>query len=187
MGAARAPARGPGATVSGKVQQLDLFNFSSTEEIRLRVAAEQARQRALQQIRYTSDRPLCALQLALWGDPVMVCMPIRRPVEPVRRHFEVIPAGPLAAASVFALAAGRPKLGRKWHRPAAAEAAPHRVERDGDRVRLVRMLPQETPEWQERERQRRARQKPPRPPKKAKTRSRKLLEIIGDVDDDIDA
>lgn len=43
-----------------------------------------------------------------------------------------------------------------------------------------------TAEDEERERQRRARQKPPRPPKKAKTRGKKLLDLIG-VDDDTDA
>jgi len=41
-----------------------------------------------------------------------------------------------------------------------------------------------TAEDQERERKRRARQKPPRPSKRAKTRSRKLLDIIGDDDGD---
>lgn len=37
-----------------------------------------------------------------------------------------------------------------------------------------------TPEDEERERQRRARQRPPRPTRKAKTRGRKLLELVGD-------
>lgn len=37
-----------------------------------------------------------------------------------------------------------------------------------------------TPEDEERERQRRARQKPPTPPKSAKTKSRKLVELVGD-------
>lgn len=44
------------------------------------------------------------------------------------------------------------------------------------------------PRWTEhdveKERQRRARQKPPKPTKKAKTRGRKLLELIGDDNDD---
>lgn len=44
------------------------------------------------------------------------------------------------------------------------------------------------PRWTEidveKERQRRARQRPPKPTRKAKTRSRKLLELIGDNDDD---
>lgn len=45
-----------------------------------------------------------------------------------------------------------------------------------------------TEEDQERERQRRARQKPPRPPKKAKTRGRKLLDLISPEDEfDLDA
>jgi hypothetical protein len=47
---------------------------------------------------------------------------------------------------------------------------------------VTRIAPQETEEWQERERQRRARQRPPKPTKTAKTRGRKLLEMIG-VDD----
>ena len=37
-----------------------------------------------------------------------------------------------------------------------------------------------TPEKEEKERARRARQRPPRPPKGARTRSRKLLDLIGD-------
>jgi hypothetical protein len=40
-----------------------------------------------------------------------------------------------------------------------------------------------TSEDEERERSRRARQKPPRPSKRAKTRGRKLLEIIGDEEE----
>lgn len=37
-----------------------------------------------------------------------------------------------------------------------------------------------TPEDEERERQRRARQRPPRPTKKARTRSKKLVEMVGE-------
>lgn len=39
-----------------------------------------------------------------------------------------------------------------------------------------------TPEDEERERQRRARQKPPRPTKRARTKGKKLRELIGDDD-----
>lgn len=41
-----------------------------------------------------------------------------------------------------------------------------------------------TPEDEERERQRRARQRPPRPTKKARTRSRKLVELVGNDEQD---
>lgn len=40
-----------------------------------------------------------------------------------------------------------------------------------------------TPEDEERERRRRAKQRPPKPSRKAKTRGRKLLELIGNDDD----
>lgn len=63
---------------------------------------------------------------------------------------------------------------------AGFEPAPYRVEREAGRVRLVRLLPEETEEWQERERARRARQRPPRPTKKAQTRGKKLLDMIGE-------
>lgn len=38
-----------------------------------------------------------------------------------------------------------------------------------------------TPEDEERERQRRARQKPPKPSKRARTKSRKLVELVGEM------
>lgn len=47
-------------------------------------------------------------------------------------------------------------------------------------LRHLTILPQETEEWAEREKARRARQRPPRPSKKAKTRSRKLMGMIGE-------
>ena len=59
--------------------------------------------------------------------------------------------------------------------------APTRVERDGDRVRVIRLLPQETEEWQEKERIRRAKQRPPRPVKGAKTRGKKVRAWDGEV------
>lgn len=53
------------------------------------------------------------------------------------------------------------------------------VNRDGGSVIVERILEQDTAEWKERERVRRAKQKPPRPAAGAKTRSKKLLELIG--------
>ena len=167
--------------------QLDLFTITTTEEIRLRVAAEQARMR-MAAMRATAVRlqaqVLRAMQFGLWGEVVeVVVQPPRQARGKAAPQVETIPAGPLAASSVFALAAGKPALGHKLWRQPVAERAPHRIERDGDRVRVIRMLPQETDEWQERERARRARQRPPKPPKKAKTRGRKLLDLIGTAED----
>lgn len=54
-----------------------------------------------------------------------------------------------------------------------------RVVRDAGVTRCVRILEQDTAEWQEREAARRARQRPPKPTAKAKTKSRKLLELVG--------
>lgn len=54
-----------------------------------------------------------------------------------------------------------------------------RVFRDAGTVRCVRIQEQDTAEWQDREAARRARQKPPKPTAKAKTKSRKLIEMVG--------
>jgi hypothetical protein len=93
-----------------------------------------------------------------------------------------------APVSIFALAAMVKASGlRSRGRFGAASGftpAPYRVERDGDRTRVVRLRVDETEEWIEKERQRRARQKPPKPVKKAKTRSRKLLALIGESTED---
>lgn len=67
-------------------------------------------------------------------------------------------------------------------RLAGGSTGPRLVHRDGDVVRLTRITEQETQEWQERERQRRARQTVPKPTAKAKTRSKKLLEMVGEGD-----
>lgn len=165
------------------MDQLDLFTIDKSEAIRLRVAAEQARQREAAH-RYVMRRvgaPLCFLQIDIWGEAVEVRVAPPRRLVPAMKQPETIQAGPMAAASVFALAAAGQALGHKLWRQPATEPAPYRVVRDGDRTRLFRMRPEETEEWQEKERQRRARQRPPRPPKGAKTRGKKLLELIGDV------
>jgi hypothetical protein len=53
------------------------------------------------------------------------------------------------------------------------------VRREGGTVVVSRLTLQETEQWKERERQRRARQVLPKPPAGAKTRSKKLLELVG--------
>lgn len=61
-------------------------------------------------------------------------------------------------------------------------AGPRVVHRDGDVVRVTRIAEQDTDEWKEREAARRARQTPPKPTKGAQTRSKKLMELVGEVD-----
>ena len=84
------------------------------------------------------------------------------------------PVKTLGVASVFALAGSLQSLGRCRATEDVAAPAPYRVEREAGRIRVVRLRPEETEEWQERERARRARQKPPRPVAKAKTRGKKV-------------
>lgn len=175
---------------------MDLFATPTAEAIRLRVAAELARQRtaaALREARMTAHarKPICALQFDLWGDAIQVCSwapPRRRKPAARRRQGELFGAAAPArvsadaVASIFALAAAGLEIGRRWFRPAPADAAPPpaRVIREAGTVRLERLLPQETEEWQERERARRAKQRPPKPTKKARTRGEKLLALIGE-------
>ncbi|MCW5664035.1 MAG: hypothetical protein KIT35_09390 [Piscinibacter sp.] len=88
-----------------------------------------------------------------------------------------------AVRSVFELAS-LDHLGRRlWRQPVIARA-PNVIVRDVDRVRVVRLHPMETAEWQQREERRRAKQRPPKPTKGAKTRGRKLLDLIGNSFDD---
>ncbi|CAB4159787.1 hypothetical protein UFOVP726_16 [uncultured Caudovirales phage] len=117
---------------------------------------------------------------------------------PVHRLVKAADAEPLKVipvASIFGLAdtfkaLKRGRFGaraqpRDTPAPAVGEPAPYRVERSyADGVhRVIRQRPEETAEWQEKERARRAKQRPPKPTRKAKTRSKKLLELIGEPDD----
>jgi hypothetical protein len=80
-----------------------------------------------------------------------------------------------AIVSVFGLDSAPPAL-VLWQSTKPSPPEPYRVERslaDG-RVRVIRLRPEETTEWQERELARRARQRPPKPTFKAKTRGRKV-------------
>lgn len=114
---------------------------------------------------------------------------------PVHRIVKAADAEPLKVipvSSIFGLGAtfkalqrGRFGAGQVDEDAPPKEPAPYRVERSwADGVhRVIRQRPEETPEWQEKERARRAKQRPPKPTRKAKTRSKKLLELIGDPDD----
>lgn len=94
------------------------------------------------------------------------------------------PPATSAPCSIFALAATGQALGRRLWRQPPTPAAPRMIERDFGLVRLIRVRPEDTAEWQEKERQRRARQRPPRPPKKARTHGKKLRAVIAIEFDD---
>jgi predicted component of type VI protein secretion system len=61
----------------------------------------------------------------------------------------------------------------------AAQPRYGRTVRELGVTRHIAMRHDETEEWQERERARRARQRVPRPSRKARTRGKKLLDLIG--------
>jgi hypothetical protein len=84
--------------------------------------------------------------------------------------------GDLAVATLRRMAASLKRHGRTGHDPAFA------VERTAGLVKVARLAPEETDEWKAREAARRARQTPPRPVKKARTKSRKLRELIGEAE-----
>jgi hypothetical protein len=100
---------------------------------------------------------------------------------------EAPPVQTVAVSSIFGLADTLRQLKRgRFGAPEQFDPAPYRVERshaDGT-VRVIRQRPDETAEWREKEAARRARQRPPKPTKKAKTRSKALLEMIGENRDD---
>jgi hypothetical protein len=105
---------------------------------------------------------------------------------------DVAPPVTLAPASVFEMAAAMLKRGGRFgHADGFRDEPPPRrqrvtVERDGGVTRCVgAQYPANRwdAERHEQERIRRAKQRPPKPTRKAKTRSRKLLEIIGEPDD----
>ena len=142
-----------------------------------------------------------AVAVLLWLKQPALYMPLRGLESdkdtafdfPVHAFVPALDAAPLVTrgpCSIFAMAdamtaADGLQEPEKHGGPDSDKTAPYRVERDGDRVRVVRLLPEETDEWKERERARRARQRPPRPTSKAKTRSKALLDMIGEgaIDD----
>lgn len=137
-----------------------------------------------------------AVGVLLWLKQPALPMPLRRlerdddtafdfPTHAFVPASRAAPVVTIAPASIFAMAdamrtAKDQRNPGRFDAAAGFQPAPYRVERDGDRVRVVRLLPGETDEWKERERARRARQRPPKPVRRAKTRGKKLLEMIGE-------
>lgn len=162
------------------MDQLLLFAISQAEALRLRVAAVSAEQHRRAQVKAAQgerERRIL-LQLDMWGEP----MPITCWMWVRRRKPGPQPKQRAVVADVFAFAAlgQRITVGK-----GAAERSICRVVTQEDGVtRHVAIREQDTEEWAERERQRRARQRPPRPPRGAKTRSKKLEQLIGDDDGD---
>lgn len=81
--------------------------------------------------------------------------------------------------SVFDMAGLTKPLVRPSRKEPSGPCAVTRVHRSDGVTRCIRIQIQETPEWQAREAARRARQKPPKPTAKAKTKSRKLIDMVG--------
>lgn len=159
-----------------------LFDLDPVEAIRLRVAAVTAKQRFAAMARACPrPAPLQGLQAAIWGDPVPVGAKTRQKATTKRVDQPTVPS----AASVFTLAAlgGLPVRMRRGGSTQPEARRPGRLVH-GDGVAKYRgtsygAAREPTEEEIERERARRARQKPPRPAKGARTRSRKLMDLIG--------
>jgi hypothetical protein len=131
-----------------------------------------------------------AVAVLLWLKQPALPMPLRTldtdadtafdfPRHAVVKAGDAAPVATRAPSSIFTMADAMKaaKSLQKHGRFGAAavfEPPPYRVERDGDRVRVVRLLPEETDEWKERERVRRAKQRPPKPTARAKTRGKKV-------------
>jgi hypothetical protein len=101
--------------------------------------------------------------------------------EELRIHPRPFPMTPRSVFDLGELAA----LTARPSRPSRETTAPRYVARIEIAEGVTRCMgaaypARWTPEDEERERQRRARQKPPTPPKTAKTKSRKLVELVGD-------
>lgn len=109
----------------------------------------------------------------------LAAAPVQRVVfaEDVQRTRRARPAVPV---SVFDLAA-KPALVCIAAASTVPAARCRQVERGDGVIRCTTVAIQDTPEWAEKERQRRARQRPPRPVKAAKTRSKKLEQLIGEA------
>lgn len=108
-------------------------------------------------------------------------LPVTRRVLPARGLPPVKIVGPV---SVFDLAANPGRRLRIGGDSAKSRVA-QKVELGNGRTKVVgaNYPPRWTEADFERERLRRARQRPPKPSRKAKTRSRKLLELIGEPDE----
>jgi len=99
----------------------------------------------------------------------------------IKRIVKAAEAAPLqikGPASIFDMAHLSKPVTVRMERPQEG-ASFRRIARDVGVTRCVRIQEQDTAEWQEREAARRARQRPPKPTAKAKTKSRKLVDLVG--------
>lgn len=135
--------------------------------------------RAVQVLAALLQLPIRAPLRALERDDIPD--PDDKPTQRIVSAADAPPVRTIALASIFgADPAKAVQTLRQCGRfgDAAGFTAPTRVERDGDRVRVVRLLPQETEEWQQREAARRAAQKfkcpPPKPKAGTRTRGKKV-------------
>lgn len=157
-------------------QLLLIAHITKAEAIRLQVEAvsREQRRQALAKAAKPQRERVTSWQLDMLGEPT----PVRRWVCVIRRKPGPTPKPRAVIADVFALALAplRIAVGK-----GATERQVRRqvIQEDGI-TRVVTLREQDTPEWAERERQRRARQRPPRPTKGAKTRSKKLNDLIGE-------
>lgn len=142
-------------------------------------------------VHYPDDLPLAPDHASALPDSEVAAWAFNDPDEPdvdalvtqpiIKRIVSAADAAPLAIrgpASVFDMAHQRKPITVRMERPQEG-ASFRRVARDGGVTRCVRIQEQDTAEWQEREAARRARQRPPKPTAKAKTKSRKLVDLVG--------
>lgn len=159
------------------MHQLDLFACPAPGR-----AARAARKRATARLAAIAGVQLC-LDFSFTAsnddegeDDPLITAPI------VHRLVNALEAAPIALSgprSVFDLA-GLSLTIAKRRAPERASVLT-RVERLDGVVRCVRILPQETQEWQAREAARRARQVTPKPTKKVKTMSKKMSALLEPV------
>lgn len=148
------------AEVVGQLELFDCFGLPAAPE-GLPIAGESIAQEATA---YASNDEQ--------DDDPLVTAPIIRRIIPASEASPLNITGP---ASIFDMQAPvTVKMERRQDAPTFRE-----VIRDGDVVRCKRLQEQDTTEWQEREAARRARQRPPKPSERAKTKSKKLLELVG--------
>lgn len=122
-------------------------------------------------------------EVAAWAfnDPdeededILVTSPV---IKRIVKASEAEPIQIKGPASIFDMAHLSKLVTVRMERPQEG-ASFRRIARDGGVTRCVRIQEQDTVEWQEREAARRARQRPPKPTAKAKTKSRKLVDLVG--------
>lgn len=107
-------------------------------------------------------------------DPLILAPVVHRVIS----ASEAEPLNITGISSVFDLHLARSPV-TPPRRQTQGQSALYRVTRADGVTRCVRIQVQDTQEWREREAARRARQRPPKPTEKAKTRSKKLAELVG--------